>query len=367
MSLNVVSFPQRDVLESPQFVSKWQAINHAIIFGMERQDYTVQLFYNYTTKVMVAVITFGTMIDSPIPGDEIYIESPSNSGTFTLATYLAPNIFIMEPQAIAAPPFGSSGFINLLSRKNYFIRTNVWGVNENNQYELIGQSRNKPDNTGRVTVDVSSFLKNLVDYQDFFQYDKLNERDDTLGSPYNITYSENWQLYEGSFSNLSATLLRWGVNSAKQIQEIYGANMGEYVPFWINLLTPVPYAKFLSDFKEPTYFPGFPFSLSFIYSEYLVGIETFRNQETFDINGNLVQAIAPIKLFNSEAQEVNRLMIDEDNFPSTINFSEVWLETEGNEDCLEYLVPGYIQVGYVKSICGLPIVTPPPNVNNPTI
>jgi len=365
MGLTVIKYPQREVDNNPLFVSKWAAINHSIIFEMERQDYPVFIFYNTLTQVLVAVITVGTVIDSPIPGDEIYVESSAASGTYTLATYGFPNVFIMEPQNWTGGT-GVSGFINLLSRKNYFIRTNVFGINENNQYELIGQSRNKPDSTGRGTVDVSSFLKNIIGYEDNFQYDVLNAKDETLGSPYNITYSENWQLYEGPFSGLSLTLLRWGVNSAKQIQDLYGSNMGVYVPFWIDAFTPVPFAKFLSDFESPTYFPGFPFSLSFIYSEYLIGIKTFRHQENFDINGNSIIVITPQKLNNGQAQEVNRLLIDY-GFPSTHFSAEVWLETDGVQDCVEYVTPGYVQFGYVESICGLPIVTPPSGGGFPTL
>ena len=129
MGLTITEFPQRIVDNNPALISKWSAINHSMLFKMERQDYPVQLFYNSGTEVMTAIITFGTMIDSPLPGDEIYIESSSASGTFIIDSFSFPNIFIFEPQTISNP-FGSSGFINLLSRKNYFIRTNVWGVNE---------------------------------------------------------------------------------------------------------------------------------------------------------------------------------------------------------------------------------------------
>jgi hypothetical protein len=359
MGLTIIEYPQRNVENNPLFVSKWSAINHSMIFKMIRQDYSVNLFYNSGTEVMVAVITLGTMIDSPLPGDEIYIESPSNSATFTLASFSFPNVFIMEPQAITAS-FGPSGFINLLSRKNYFIRTNVYGVSEGNQYELIGQSKNKPDSSGGASVDVSSFLKNIIGYQDNFKYDVLNEKDGTLGSPYNITYSENWKNYEGAFSGLSTTILRFGVNSAKQIQDLYGQNMGEYVPFFIDLVTPIPEAKFLSDFKSPTYFPGFPFSLSFIYSENLVGIETFRDQENFDINGNPTFVGSPVQLNNGEAQEVNRLLI-EGNYSSNTLSTKVWLETDGVADCLVYQQPGYVQIGYVEEICTLPPIISPLN------
>jgi len=362
MGLNITKYPQRIVNNNPALISKWSAINHEMIFEMERKDYPVFIFY--IGGVLTAVITVGTMIDNPLPGDKIYVESSTASGTFTLATFGFPNIFTMEPQSWTGGT-GVSGFINMLSRKNYFIRTNIYGVDAGNNYVLIGQSKNKPDSSGRGSVDVSSFLKNIVGYQDNFSYIPLNEKDETLGSPYNITYSENWQFFEGPFSGISNTLLRWGVNSAKQIQDLYGANMGEYVPFFIDAITPVPFAKFLSDFEAPTYFPGFPFSLSFIYSEYLVGIETYRHQENFDINGNVIIVTTPLKLNNGQAQEVNRLLIDY-GMPTTHICGDVWLESDGTIDCVQYLQPGYVAIGYVQAICGLPIISLPPELGNPT-
>ncbi len=360
MGLTITEYPQRNVQDNPLFVSKWSAINHSMIFKMIRQDYLAVLNYDTLTNTMV-FLAYGNVIDTPIPGNKIYIESPSNFGTFTLAAFISPNIFIMEPQTINGT-FGASGFANLESRKNYFILTNIYGVNEGNQYELIGQSRNKPDSYGRASVDVSSFLKNIIGYQDNFKYDVLNEKDGTLGSPYNITYSENWKNYEGDFSGLSTTVLRFGVNSAKQIQDLYGQNMGEYVPFFIDLVTAIPKAKFLSDFESPTYFPGFPFSLSFIYSENLVGIETFRDQENYDINGTPTIVGPAAQLNNGEAQEVNRLLI-EGGYPSNVVLTKVWLETDGVADCVVYQQPGYVQIGYVEELCSLPPIIPPPPIN----
>ena len=357
MSLNITEFPQRIIDNNPNFVSRWSAVNHSITFKTQRQDYAVVLDYDFNINTL-AFYSSPVLLDFPLPGDKIYIESSNISDTFVLAAFIPPNGFIMEPGPVQSPLIGTSGFANFLSRKNYFTLTNVYGINDNNQYDLIGQSRNKQDSTGRGSVDVSSFLKNIVGYEDKFNYDVINQRDTSLGSPYNITYSENWQGYEGAFSGLSNTILRFAVNSAKQIQEIYGQNMGEYVPFWIDLSTQVPESKFLSDFKEPTYFPNFPFSLSFIYSEYLVAIQTIKAEETFGVNSNVIQPTFYNSLFNNEAQEVNRLMISE-NYSTFEVCTEVWLETEGVQDCTPYVQPGYVLFGYAEEICDLPYVGPP--------
>jgi len=360
MSLSIIKYPQRFVDNNPNLLSRWNAVHHSMIYGMSRQDYPVQFFYNPSTQVLIAVITLGTMIDSPLPGDKVYCEGANGSGTFTIDTFSFPNIFTFLPQVWTGGT-GVVGFINLLSRQNYFSLTNVYGVDLNNQYVLIGQSRNKPDSTGRLNVDVSSFLKNDVDYVDEFEYNILNQKDLTLGGGYNITYSENWQLFEGTFSGLSNSDLSYYVNSAKQIMDLYGSNMGEYVPFYfIADVGFIPLAKWLSDFESPTYFPGFPFSLSFVYSEYLAGIETFRNEENFDVNGQTISTNPQALLDNAEVQNVNRLLITEP-IASNIKCVDVWLSTEGTINCIKYQTGGYVQIGYVLEVCGLPIVSLPPD------
>jgi len=265
MSLAITKFPEKFVNNDPLLLSKWSAVHHEMIFGMERQDYPVVLTYNPATQVLIAVISAGTMIDNPLPGDQVYVESSTTSGTFTIDTFNFPNVFTFLPQVWTGG--NVSAFINLFSRTNYFIRTNVFGVDTANQYFFIGQSLNKPDSTGRATVDVSSFLKAAVGYVDEFDYIALNAKDLSLGGSYNITFSENWVGFVGPFSGLSNDVLRFFVNAAKQIQDVLGENMGEFVPFFIDQ-SPVliEEGKFLSDFESPTYFPGFPFTFTIILS-----------------------------------------------------------------------------------------------------
>jgi len=299
------------------------------------------------------------MIDSPVAGDLVYVESATGSGVFTIASFSSPNIFTFEPQFWN----GSAslyGYINLDSRTNYFINTRIYGVDESNSYYFIGTSENKPDASGRVDIDVSSFLKESIGYVNEFQYDVINKQDLTQGGSFNITSSENWQLYEGPYSAISNTVLRFFVNAAKQIQDLYGSNMGEYVPFYILTTSPEidDDALFLSDFEKPTYFPNFPFDLSFIYSESLAGIVTTREEETFDVNGISVST-SSTELNNAEVQDVNRLMIEE-SYAAGIEEVDVWLDSEGTVDCVRYMASGYVVIGYVADACGLPVISDDP-------
>lgn len=356
MSLSIVEYPDKAVNENPNTISKWNAVHHAILYGLQRKDFLVS-----TSKPSGSNPWLDITINFPLvifadniftPGEEIYLELTTlESGTFEIVSVTNPNTIRINIGS--STTLVGNGFMNHLERANYFALINIWEVDVNNQYNLIGTSVNKPDPTGRVMVDTSSFLKSLAGYQDEFLYNVLNQKDLTLGNRYNITFSENWLGFEGDFSAMSTTDLRYFVNAAKQIQDLYGSNMGEYVPFK-NYAAEDVRAKFLSDFESPTYFPNFPFSLSFIYSESLYGTETTKEEEHFDVNGNSI-SLTSQKLDTTQSPYVNRLMIDQ-NY-TTEKCVEVWLDNDPNEsDPVTWAEAEYVDSDYAGDGDQLPPV-----------
>lgn len=361
MSLVVTKYPESNVDGNTQFVSKWSAVHHEMNFKMQRRDHIVNFDVNPGDGNQIRLWAFlpPGVTSIVFVGEVIFLQSNNGDfGTFTVAA-TSPGGYFYINKVAGFNPVGS-GYINKVqARPNYFIKINIYVVDESNTYVLVGQSRNRPDSKGVANVDVSSFLKSKVGYVNDFDYSKLNAKDLSLGGGYNITYSENWKGFEGAFSGISNLNIRFFVNAAKQIQDKYGANMGEYVPFYFDAPSAAyPKSKFLSDFEKPTYFPGFPFSLGFLYSEYLVGITTYKGEQEFDVNGNSTTVPDLQGLENTASQNVNRLTLS-GNYPTTSKTVKVWLETTGEEDCVKMVTPGYIQVGFIEDICGLP------NVNNP--
>jgi len=335
MSVNITSYPEVSVNSDATKVSKWNAVHHPIKFGMHRKDSACNNTQATATSIYCTVSTTVGML----VGDVVYIETLNGSGLFTVT--IIDNSTTFRVELNGATGMLGSGFVNFQTRLNYFVSTKIWGVDANNNYYLIGESINRPDVSGRVSVDVSSFLKNIVDYIDTFTYNKLNKKDLTLGGRFNITYSENWLNYEGAYSTISTTVLRYFTNSVKQIQDLYGSNMGEYVPFSNKAYD----TKFLSDFESPTYFVGFPFSLSFIYSESLFAQTTTKHEDRKDINGNILTS-NNTSLDANECLWVNRLMLDQ-NYPTNVKSVDVWLENDGTSTPLEYFEDDYVVDGYV--------------------
>jgi hypothetical protein len=293
-----------------------------------------------------------------VVGDYIYFQSGIFSGTAQVAVVGSSGVtsgiivdFVVTTYAVQL-----GGFLNFITaRANYYIETIIYDVTIVPTYEAIGTSINKPSGSGLVVVDVSAFLKTIVAYNDTFQYDQLNKTDEGQGAGFNIIYRECWDGTFGTWSGLSSTLLYYYVNSAKQIQQSYGSNMGDYVPF-ITANPNEQKAKFMSDFAKPTYFIGYPFSLSFIYSDAITGYEINKFEETKDLNGGTI-ATNSFELDNSFAQKVNRLLLAND-YDCSIKEVDVWLESAG-VSCQQYVVEDYVADGYVEEICGLPEISLP--------
>ena len=346
MSLFIIKYPDRANEENSSLISKWTAINHSVTFEMRRQDFQGAFTFNSTDQTITFFVSApGFGASEAVAGDVVFMENTRMYGDLTVIQNNGTNLLCSLNVGVFDNLAHTIGFINLYSRENYYAITEVYGVNESNTYDLIGTTKNRPDGRGRFNVDVSSFIKNIVSYEDNFKYNTINQKDGSLGSPFNIKYSENWKGSEGALTALTDVNKRYGVNAAKQIQDLYGQNMGEYVPYFIDNTTPVPLSKFLSDFKEPTYFPGFPFSLSFIYSEGIATLASYRDQQGFDINNVEVFSALGAPLDNSQSEEVNRLMINE-SIGSDVDSCLVWLQSEGFEKKLKYVSDDYWSDGY---------------------
>lgn len=345
MSLNITSYPKKVVNGDVATASKWNAVHHAIGFKMQRRDVEVysSLYNSSTGKLALHVMG---LAEGSV-GDYIYFSSGVHSGIAQIdSIILSTTSVIYVNFSSLNTNYQAGGFVNYNTfRKNYFVKTNILGVDSSFAYFVVGTSINKPDASGVVSVDVREFLKSLVDYKDNFAYDRLNWKDEALGGRFNITYSENWTGNVGAFSGISTVSLYGYVNASKQIQQIYGSNMGEYVPF--KNYTTGERAKFLSDFEVPTYFPGFPFSLAFIYGEDLFGSPIKKVESILDVNKSVLST-SESQLDILQGGGVNRLMAS-GNYASNQRYLDIWLESNPSEGItMDYVKEGYVATGYVS-------------------
>ena len=120
-----------------------------------------------------------------------------------------------------------------------------------------------------------------------------------------------------------------------------GQNMKEYVPKNISGSE----ARFLTMFERPTYFEGFPFTLSFLYDEDFGDVYLDRHQQDIDVNGTDVGSETDDTLFVTGRNYVNQMKIRTPN--TGADAFNVWLET-GDDIEGGYVVGGYSVPNYLS-------------------
>lgn len=317
MSISVIETPNTDV---NGHVSKWQAVHEPIEYTLERQDQQVQTKYKPGLSTVRVQVVGSIPVEVEI-GQRILWVSGTNSEVFTI-TGFSGSIIITDG---LTPGTVVGGHVVYLDGYNdYFVETEIMVVTPNG-YSSLGTMRNKTDLNGKAKINVASYLKTICIYQNNFDYDVLNKSVEFESGQYNIRFREIYNGIEQPLSNPFGAI-QYFTNSSKQILEIYGANMGDYVPTLD--ATRTDKAKFLSVFDKPTRFKNMPFSLSFIYSDNLLNEEIQSNQTGLDLNEGTIGNDTEV-LNHLERQAVNRLMLIDVLTDSTKTI-ELYLETTGN-------------------------------------
>ena len=150
--LTITTRPQK-VIEG-SFVSKWNAAFNRLVFGLQRQDFTVDNVFVIPSGIFagsVAMIlapplpAFGTVII----GDKIYLKSGTHYNGPATVQGVFGGAIILESDIANGSAVG--GFANFLSeRLNYraelrLLKDNGFGVWESITEEPVNY---KPDNTG---------------------------------------------------------------------------------------------------------------------------------------------------------------------------------------------------------------------------
>lgn len=178
-----------------------------------------------------------------------------------------------------------------------------------------------PNTAGFTRADISAYLQGLVNAKDNFKYDVINWRDMDRAASFTVRYRAVW---DGDASVWYDAPQPYYVTwSAMQLGDLYGGNMAEYVPMVSGNTTLA--AKWLTLFKEPTWTVGYPFDLSFIFSEYIIGSAVKMRTISLDINrqpiaGGTVDSF----ILNNDAgyilnTDLSRLIIQQGALPPVSN------------------------------------------------
>lgn len=141
----------------------------------------------------------------------------------------------------------------------------------------------------------------------------------------------------------------YATQSAKQIQEKNGSNLGEYVP----TATDIGHkSKFISPFKQPVYWPAFPFDFGFIASELIKNAAITMEQIQIKEGGSQITQVN--NGFTTTTVCEGRLKLRAvSGYNSAAKYLDVWLRINSIEQ-ERYVDQGYVADDYHQVIPDAP-------------
>lgn len=267
-------------------LSRWNAAFNPIWFKYQRKDYNVTGATNTSGNITIAVTGDMSAVkarsiipslngDINSPGDLVYIKTANYAGSYEVLSK-AGNSLVLSCVFVAND---GAGFININSQRPYYqIQTQIVYVDPVTGLFNTIASKNYPFPDGSCNADLSTFLKSLLAAKDLSNYTLINYRDMQLSASYTIKYAEVWTGNTPQWTTITRPY--YVTFAAMQLQQLGGGNLLEYIPYPLSFQP----AKWLTDFVNPVYSNGFPFDLSFIFSEYMVGLAPYYHIVLLDIN-----------------------------------------------------------------------------------
>jgi hypothetical protein len=253
-TIQIESIFESFIIENFCFDSNWQAVHHPIKWQLQRKDALVistsLATGGFTGKFKLELST--TPPIGVVVGIEIDFYDSLGVKRSGIILDITGNFLIVSNTYVFGVVVEYVIFPNLY--KNYYIETSVL---ENGTTE-IGTLRTIPNSIGLAFVDVHRVLKTKALFENNYNYTSLTAIDAGMSGKYKLKFRACYNFTQQPYGDL--TSFEYWSNSAKQIRDLYGSNMAEYVT---NIYIP---CKFLSVFERPTNFIGYPFSLSYIIS-----------------------------------------------------------------------------------------------------
>lgn len=265
--------------------SRWNAAFNPVTFTYQRRDFEVTNAQIDTATGNARIIVnanLASLIITPDTPVYIYLNAPPYVGTYQVVSADATSLVINTQHNNGSAPV--TGFININQLRPYYkVYTYVTYADPVTGSSSTIKATNRPDNQGIIRADISNFLQSILRVKDDSTYTATNFCDTNLSAYYTIQYADNYD--DGSLDGKTSDTIPiaapyYVTYTARQLRSPNGGNMAQYVPF---PASPAP-AKWLTDFTEPVYSNGYPFDLSFIYSETLAGRQLYYKLVLLDIN-----------------------------------------------------------------------------------
>lgn len=370
MPLSLIQSPQTGITgHSGSFISRWNAIHNRISlnFIWQRQDYTVIGVTNlpFPNPNLMWVIVAGHVAlpggvspYTPPTTGYIYVNCGIYNGTYQVQSYgwLGANTVIAINISNVGGNDLTGGYANdFILRPNYYVELIVKGYDFSAlTYAEVDRRRINANPVGTFKMDLSSSFKLLTSLKFEQDYSSILFQDKNSTAIRQISFLEVW---DGSTNTpVEDQIDYYGTRSARQIKSHYGSNLGEYVPYPVDI---GQRALFICPFSLPVYFVGFPWDIGFIWSEFLKGAaitleadELDRNQTGF---GHVQDAIPQL----NAPCECRLKLRDIGSYAAGTKYLDIWLKINSIVQ-QRYVDAGHVDDGYVELFPPTPPASPTP-------
>jgi hypothetical protein len=353
----ILTRPQRKNVLNDAWV-RWQSNRQPYIFSFQRVD-TFCTLVNVSGFTRCNYSTSGLTDDSTIEvGNIVTIVTNGIARTGTITSFDS-NIptHNITTDIVWDATLGTSAILLWSKKETYKIRLTINAyIPSLGRTVLLGTLIGTPNSKGVCAIDCRTMLEYEMNKVNAFSFDTVNQVLNSGWLRFNIGYKDTY--FEDGVLTTSTDVVEdteivndadvvvdyWAIDGVKYLLEDYGQNYADYVT-----QLPTVNAKFLTSFDRPTYFVGYPFSLTYInnlptYTQTIEADELDANGSTINhIDDNIIdvtqglQQVVPFDTFEPLTESIN-----------------VWLEV-GGVAADGYVGDGYVDDGYVESTTAAPI------------
>ena len=276
---------------SENFDVRVVAAFNPVVIEMQRQDFKDNSFQSTWNGIYVAV-DGGALIDEFIVGETIQVISESGlAQNFTILNITGTEVTFNKTWSVFNPFF--LAIINFPSRLNFYVTLRI---TNNAVVPIIRDLRFTPDPNGKIRAEISGALRSLINlnYTDnLIDPNAIRTEETNLYSPFYFATKDNWIGGGDSWIEYYETEdVKYCIAGAFQIGD---PNNGYYNKYFANTegssFYPEVMPQWITQFENPTYFLGFPFTLSFLGNQNInPGFEDyFVRYKITQANGNISQ------------------------------------------------------------------------------
>lgn len=270
--------------------SNWSFVQNPLLFKFQRKDYTIISITHIGGGLQQCQV-----IGNPVSvnsGDIVYYGNSVGfqTGSYQVSSVDYTNRYIVLDTGLTT--FGPLGFINDTTNiQNYSCYMDIYEWDSSgNPGRTIAFAKFYDDATGLITADLREFLAPEMNLNDWTNFFGVAQQHPNMDISYSFKFKPDFihpTISVSSWTDFNTQY--WAFKGSAQLGDEFGQNARRYMTYPPDSSgNEDSMMDFNTMFEEPYYFDGYPWLLSFIYSNKLTDNYIDRHIQWLDINDNSV-------------------------------------------------------------------------------